>query len=99
MSEGISDSFRSTQYQQRNKANMMFCPGNKCPHYSNATKYPRKCYYEPQCWRGHLDILMITIKRLMQRKILNPFAAIIMKTKNNTKKSRANSKKAVKRER
>lgn len=33
----------------------MLCPGEKCPHYGKATKYPRKCYYEPQCWRGRLD--------------------------------------------
>ncbi len=35
-----------------------FCPGEKCKHYSKATKYPRKCYYEAQCWRGYLDILI-----------------------------------------
>lgn len=34
----------------------MFCPLDKCPHYFQATKYPRKCFYEPQCWRGWLDI-------------------------------------------
>jgi len=78
---------------------MMFCPKEKCPHYSKATKYPRKCYYEPQCWRGYLDILLITMKSLIQRKILNPFVAILMKTKNNTKKGRAYSKKVLKRER
>jgi hypothetical protein len=39
-----------------------FCPGEKCKHYSQATKYPRKCYYEPQCWRGYLDILMVILK-------------------------------------
>ena len=36
----------------------MLCPGIKCPHYSKATKYPRKCYYEPQCWKGYADILL-----------------------------------------
>lgn len=41
---------------------LQFCPADKCPHYSHATKYPRKCYYEPQCWRGHLDILMALFK-------------------------------------
>jgi len=45
-----------------------FCPGDKCPHYSKATKYPRKCYYEVQCWRGYLDIL-ITIIKLRFKKI------------------------------
>jgi len=30
------------------------CPADaeKCPHWGKVTKYPRKCYYEPQCWRG-----------------------------------------------
>ena len=28
------------------------CPTEKCPHWGKVTKYPRKCYYEPQCWRG-----------------------------------------------
>jgi len=36
----------------------IFCPGPGCPHYSRATKYPRKCFYEPQCWRGWLDLLI-----------------------------------------
>jgi len=34
----------------------MFCPLDKCSHYFQATKYPRKCFYEVQCWRGWLDI-------------------------------------------
>jgi len=36
----------------------IFCPGPECPHYSQATKYPRKCFYEPQCWRGRLDLVL-----------------------------------------
>jgi len=35
---------------------MRFCPLEKCEHYTKATKYPRKCYYEPQCWKGWLDL-------------------------------------------
>jgi len=35
-----------------------FCPLDKCEHYSTATKYPRKCHYEPQCLRGYLDVLL-----------------------------------------
>lgn len=31
------------------------CPGERCKHYKEATKYPRKCYYEPQCWRGRVS--------------------------------------------
>ena len=30
------------------------CPVDRCEHYREATKYDRKCYYEPQCWRGRI---------------------------------------------
>jgi hypothetical protein len=41
----------------------MFCPTTKCPNYSpSTTKYPRACYYEPQCWRGYLDLIFVTMK-------------------------------------
>ena len=46
---------------------MKFCPGDKCPHYGKATKYPRKCFYEPQCWRGYLDVLFTIIKLRFRR--------------------------------
>ena len=52
-----------------------FCPLEKCEHYSNATKYPRKCYYEPQCWRGYLDAIIFVIIlrfRLSREKITRP---------------------------
>jgi hypothetical protein len=50
-----------------------FCPLEKCPHYSEATKYPRKCYYEPQCWKGWADLIgsalwLGTIGRFKLRK-------------------------------
>ena len=51
------------------KDNKMFCPGNKCSHYNKATKYPTKCYYEPQCWRGSLDISLLMIKKIIQRTV------------------------------
>ena len=86
MSKSMLDSFQTPQYQQIDKADMMFCPVSKCPHYNETTKYPRKCYYEPQCWKGYLDVLLITTKSLIQRKILNPFATLMMRIKSNTKK-------------
>ena len=46
---------------------MKFCPGIKCPHYGEATKYPRKCYYEVQCWRGCLDIMFAVIRFRFRR--------------------------------
>ena len=41
---------------------MKLCGGDKCPHYWAATKYPRKCFYEAQCWRGRLAILWALVK-------------------------------------
>lgn len=38
-----------------------FCPVEKCEHYAKATKYPRKCFYEPQCWRGYVDAIIFVI--------------------------------------
>jgi len=46
---------------------MKLCPERKCPHYWEATKYPRKCYYEPMCWKGYLDIL-ISLTKMRLRK-------------------------------
>lgn len=37
---------------------MKFCTYEKCKHYSKATKYDRACYYEPQCWKGWLDLVI-----------------------------------------
>ncbi len=48
---------------------LKFCPGIKCPHYSSATKYPRKCYYEPQCMRGYMDMLVDTMRLFWQYKV------------------------------
>ena len=48
---------------------MRFCPGEKCEHYGKATKYPRQCYYEPQCWKGYLDSIVFTINLRLSRKI------------------------------
>ena len=47
----------------------MLCNHEGCPHYSNATKYPRKCYYEPQCWRGFLDTLASMLKLRFKREV------------------------------
>ena len=46
----------------------MLCPQEKCPHYENATKYPRKCWYgEPMCWKGQVDI-MVSLFKIRFRK-------------------------------
>lgn len=42
-----------------------FCHGAACPHWSTATKYPRKCYYEPQCWRGYADIILEVLRAML----------------------------------
>lgn len=42
----------------------MFCPGRKCPWYGKARQEAgRKCYYDPRCWRGRLDVILTVIKR------------------------------------
>jgi hypothetical protein len=41
---------------------MGLCSGIKCHHYSNATKYPRKCFYETQCCKGYVDMGFQLIK-------------------------------------
>jgi len=41
---------------------MKLCPREKCPHYSKVIKYPKKCYYEVQCWRGMLDEIFSILK-------------------------------------
>ncbi|MBA7485651.1 hypothetical protein ES707_21200 [subsurface metagenome] len=52
----------------------MFCPRERCPHYGKATKYSQKCYYEPQCWKGWLDLMLktmwlATIGRFTRRRL------------------------------
>lgn len=41
---------------------LRFCPSIECSHYGKATKYSRKCYYEPQCWRGYLDMMIAVVR-------------------------------------
>lgn len=33
----------------------------RCPHYYRASRFPRKCYYDPQCWIGDLGDLGVLI--------------------------------------
>jgi len=48
---------------------MRLCFYEECEHYSKATKYPRKCFYEPQCWRGYLDIVIEMIELKLPKKL------------------------------
>ena len=41
---------------------MKLCRGDRCRWYSDPSKYGRKCYYEPNCWRGWIDVLVLTIR-------------------------------------
>lgn len=34
------------------------CPGEKCKHYE-ATDKKRSCYYEPGCWKGFADMVIL----------------------------------------
>ena len=49
---------------------MKFCKYEKCVHYATKTKYPRKCFYEPQCWRGYLDILAAMLRIWLKQRTL-----------------------------
>lgn len=40
----------------------MFCPQDKCIHYSNSTKYGKKCYYSPQCLPSGTKIMTMVSK-------------------------------------
>jgi hypothetical protein len=40
----------------------MFCYYEKCEHYRSEKKYGAKCYYEPQCWRGWLDTILLIFR-------------------------------------
>lgn len=40
---------------------MKLCKGDKCRWYGDASKYGRKCYYEPQCILGWIDVLVSLI--------------------------------------
>jgi len=49
----------------------LFCQKEGCVHYLYATKYPRKCYYSPQCWRGFLDALLLPAVNGLKRRYLH----------------------------
>jgi hypothetical protein len=55
---------------------MNLCPRQRCPHYGRATKYPRKCYYEPQCWRGQVDAMLSLIRLRIRGLGMNHATAI-----------------------
>jgi len=44
------------------------CPLERCEHYNEVTKYPRKCYYEPQCWRGRISYRVKTLRARRYKK-------------------------------
>jgi len=46
----------------------IFCPGPRCPHFSQTIKYPRKCFYEPQCWKGWLDVVLMLVRAKFQKR-------------------------------
>ena len=43
------------------------CPVEGCQHFHEATKYPRKCYYEPQCWKGRVS-KWVKVRRVRRYK-------------------------------
>lgn len=61
---------------------MGLCPRDKCRWYGEdkvdieGNIIQRKCYYEPQCWKGDIDMMVETIK----------FAARIRKEEKNARR-------------
>jgi len=57
----IADGFKIGWFLIKKRLNWVedfaigLCPLEKCQHYNEATKYETKCYYAPQCWRGHIS--------------------------------------------
>lgn len=47
----------------------MLCKYERCSHYWEATKYPKKCFYQPQCWRGKIDILIAGVKMRLKPQV------------------------------
>jgi len=45
----------------------MLCPRDKCSHFMITTKYTRKCYYGPQCWKGWVDLIVFVIRKRVGR--------------------------------
>jgi len=46
-----------------------FCPGPACEHYGKETKYPRKCFYEPQCINPLLDHIAWTVRTVIRGRL------------------------------
>ena len=40
----------------------MKCPLDKCERYSKPRDGERACYYEPQCWKGYWDTMVLIVK-------------------------------------
>jgi len=41
---------------------MRLCKGDRCRWYSDPSKYGRKCFYEPNCILGWIDVLVSIIR-------------------------------------
>ncbi len=41
---------------------MKLCSMEACPHYHTATRYHRKCWHEPQCIKGYVDLFNYLLK-------------------------------------
>ena len=68
----------------RVEGKLRFCPLDKCSHYGAATKYPRKCFYEPQCWRGYLDTVIALFTLRFRRDESNKQVGFAGKDKERT---------------
>jgi len=45
---------------------MGLCKGEGCRWYGDASKYGRKCFYEPNCILGWIDVMVSMIRLLIR---------------------------------
>jgi len=50
---------------------MRFCKYERCRWYGDPGKYGRRCYYEPQCILGWLDMLIDLLKLATRKRRLS----------------------------
>ena len=50
---------------------MNLCRAERCRWWGEAKPGHRKCYYEPDCWRGYLDLLFFMFKLRRRAELWN----------------------------
>ena len=69
----------------RVEGKLRFCPLDKCPCYGQVCPGKlRKCFYEPQCWRGYLDTVIALFTLRFRRDESNKQVGFAGKDKERT---------------